>query len=179
MSFYDHKVKKRNGEELDLAELGGKVVLVVNTATGCGFTPQYEGIEKLYEKYHEQGFEVLDLPCNQFGHQAPGTDEEIHEFCTGRYQTQFEQMSKVEVNGENEHPLYTFLKEQQPDEEIIGFKNKAAMKAVKAISSTCKKPSDIKWNFTKFLVDRSGNVVKRYDPTFVPGDMDADIAALM
>ncbi len=179
MSFYDHKVMKRNGEELDLSELGGKVVLVVNTATGCGFTPQYEGIEKLYEKYHEQGFEVLDLPCNQFGHQAPGTDEEIHEFCTGRYQTQFEQMSKVEVNGENEHPLYTFLKEQQPDEEIIGFKNKAAMKAVKAISSTCKKPSDIKWNFTKFLVDRNGNVVKRYDPTFVPGDMEADIAALM
>ena len=179
MSFYDHKVMKRNGEELDLSDLGGKVVLVVNTATGCGFTPQYEGIEKLYEKYHEKGFEVLDLPCNQFGHQAPGTDEEIHEFCTGRYQTQFEQMSKVEVNGDNEHPLYTFLKEQQPDEEIIGFKNKAAMKAVKAISSTCKKPSDIKWNFTKFLVDRNGNVVKRYDPTFVPGDMEADIVALM
>ncbi len=179
MSFYDHKVKKRNGEELDLSDLRGKVVIVVNTATGCGFTPQYEGLEMLYEKYHDSGLEVLDIPCNQFGHQAPGTDDEIHEFCTGRYQTQFEQMSKAEVNGENEHPLYTFLKEQQPEEKIIGFKNKTAMAAVKAMSSTCKKPSDIKWNFTKFLVDREGNVVKRYDPTFVPGNMEEDIKALI
>ena len=179
MSAYDFKVKTRKGEELDLASLKGKVSLVVNTATGCGFTPQYEGIEKLYEKYHDKGFEVLDFPCNQFGHQAPGTDDEIHEFCTGKYQTQFDQMMKIDVNGENELPLYTYLKEQQPDEEIVGIKNKAAMKAVQAISTTCKKPNDIKWNFTKFLVDKDGNDVKRYDPTFKPEDMDADIAALM
>ncbi len=179
MGFYDNKVKTRAGGELDLAELKGKVVLVVNTATGCGFTPQYEGIEKLYEKYHEQGFEVLDFPCNQFGHQAPGSDEEIHEFCTGRYQTQFEQMSKIDVNGETEHPLYTFLKEQQPDEEVVGLKNKAAMNMIKPLSTTCKKPGDIKWNFTKFLVDREGNVVKRHDPTFKPEDMDAEIAELI
>ena len=179
MGFYDNKAKTRAGAEFDLAELKGKVVLVVNTATGCGFTPQYEGIERLYEKYRDRGFEVLDFPCNQFGHQAPGTDEEIREFCTGRYQTQFEQMSKIDVNGENEHPLYTFLKEQQPDEEIVGLKNKAAMNMIKPLSTTCKKPGDIKWNFTKFLVDRNGSVVKRFDPTFRPEDMDADIAKLI
>ncbi len=179
MTIYDHKVKTRSGSEFDLQELRGKVFIIVNTATGCGFTPQYEGLEKLYEKYHDKGFEVLDFPCNQFGHQAPGTDDEIHEFCTGRYKTQFEQLSKIDVNGETEHPLYTFIKEKQPDEEIVGLKNKAAMKTVAAISTTCKKPGDIKWNFTKFLVDREGNVVKRYDPTFKPDDMDADIAALI
>ncbi len=179
MAFYDQKVKTRAGEEFDLAQLKGKTVLVVNTATGCGFTPQYEGIEKLYEKYHDQGFEVLDFPCNQFGHQAPGTDDEIHEFCTGKYQTKFDQMAKIDVNGENELPLYTFLKQEQPDEEVKGMKNKAAMAAIKKLSTTCKKPGDIKWNFTKFLVDKEGNVVKRYDPTFVPGDMDADIAAII
>lgn len=178
-TVYDFTVKDMQGNDVALSTYAGKVLLIVNTATGCGFTPQYKGLEELYEKYHDKGFEVLDLPCDQFGHQAPGTDDEIHEFCTGRYKTQFEQMSKIEVNGENEIPLYTFLKEQQPDEEIIGFKNKTAMKAVKAMSTTCKKPSDIKWNFTKFLVDKEGNVVKRYDPTFKPEDMDADIAALM
>ena len=179
MTFYDFTIAKRGGGEFSSAELKGKVVLVVNTATGCGFTPQYEGIEKLWEKYNEQGFEVLDFPCDQFGHQAPGSDDEIHEFCTGRYKTQFEQMSKIEVNGENEHPIYTFLKEKQPDEEIKGLKNKAAMNMIKPLSTTCKKPGDIKWNFTKFLVDRDGNVVKRWDPTFKPEDMDADIAALI
>ncbi|MBQ3841670.1 MAG: glutathione peroxidase [Ruminiclostridium sp.] len=179
MSVYDFTVKTRKGGELDLQTLKGKVFLVVNTATGCGFTPQYEGIEKLYEKYRDNGFEVLDFPCNQFGKQAPGSDEEIHEFCTARYQTQFEQMSKIDVNGENELPLYTYLKEKMPDEEIVGLKNKAAMNMIKPLSTTCKKPGDIKWNFTKFLVDRNGNVVKRYDPTFKPEDMDADIAALM
>ena len=179
MAFYDYKIKTRKNEELDLAEMKGKVVLVVNTATGCGFTPQYEGIEKLYEKYHDKGFEVLDFPCNQFGKQAPGSDEEIHEFCTARYQTQFEQMSKIDVNGENELPLYTFLKEQQPDEEIKCLKNKAAMNMIKPLSTTCVKPNDIKWNFTKFLVDRNGNVVKRYDPTFKPEDMEEDIAKLI
>lgn len=179
MSVYDFTVKTRKGGELDLQTLKGKVFLVVNTATGCGFTPQYEGIEKLYEKYRDNGFEVLDFPCNQFGKQAPGSDEEIHEFCTARYQTQFEQMSKIDVNGENELPLYTYLKEKMPDEEIVGLKNKAAMNMIKPLSTTCKKPGDIKWNFTKFLVDRNGNIVKRYDPTFKPEDMEADIAALM
>lgn len=179
MSFYDYKVKKRKEGELDLHDLSGKIVLVVNTATGCGFTPQYEGLEKLYEKYHEQGFEILDFPCNQFGHQAPGDDSEIHEFCTAKYKTQFDQLAKIEVNGENEEPLYTFLKKALPTEEIKGLKNKAAMKMIAKISTTAKEPSDIKWNFTKFLIDRKGNPVKRYDPTFIPGDMEEDIIKLL
>ncbi len=179
MSIYDYTVKARKGATLDLNEMKGKILLIVNTATGCGFTPQYEGIEKLYEKYNEKGFEVLDFPCNQFGHQAPGDEGEIHEFCTAKYQTKFDQLAKIEVNGENEEPLYTFLKEQIAEDEINGLKNKMAMGAIKAISTTCKKPSDIKWNFTKFLVDREGNVVKRYSPTFKPEDIEKDIEELL
>lgn len=122
MSIYDYTVKARKGETLDMADLKGKVVLIVNTATGCGFTPQYEGLEKLYDKYHDQGLEILDFPCNQFGHQAPGDEEEIHEFCTMKYQTTFDQLAKINVNGDEEEPLYTYLKEQQPDEEVKGLK---------------------------------------------------------
>ena len=179
MSIYDYTVKARKGATLNLADLKGKVLLIVNTATGCGFTPQYEGLEKLYEKYHDQGFEVLDFPCNQFGHQAPGDEGEIHEFCTAKYQTQFDQLAKIDVNGEGEEPLYTFLKQAQPDEKVEGLKNKAAMAMIAKISNTCKKPGDIKWNFTKFLVDREGNVVKRYNPTSAPAEFEADIAALI
>ena len=179
MSIYDYTVKARKGATLNMADMKGKVLLIVNTATGCGFTPQYAAIEALYEKYHDQGFEVLDFPCNQFGHQAPGDESEIHEFCTAKYKTQFDQLAKIEVNGEGEEPLYTFLKQAQPEEKVEGIKNKAAMAMIAKISTTCKKPGDIKWNFTKFLVDREGNVVKRYAPTSDPADFDADIAALI
>ena len=179
MSIYDYTVRARKGATLNMADMKGKVLLIVNTATGCGFTPQYEAIERLYEKYHDHGFEVLDFPCNQFGHQAPGDEGEIHEFCTAKYQTRFDQLAKIEVNGENEEPLYTFLKQAQPDEKIEGIKNKAAMAMIAKISTTCKKPGDIKWNFTKFLVDREGNVVKRFAPTSDPASFDADIAALI
>lgn len=179
MSIYELKVKKRNGEELNLSDLKGKVLLVVNTATGCGFTPQYEGLETLFEKYHNKGLEILDFPCDQFGHQAPGSNDEIHEFCTGKYKTQFDQFAKIEVNGENESELYTYLKKEQPLEEPVGLKNKMAMKAVKKISSTCKNNGDIVWNFTKFLVDKNGNVVKRFDPTFKPMDIEKDILELL
>ncbi len=179
MSIYDFKVQKRKDGELDLAELKGKVLLIVNTATGCGFTPQYEGLEKLYEKYHEQGFEVLDFPCNQFANQAPGDDEEIHEFCTLRYKTQFDQLKKIDVNGENESPLYTYLKEQAPEEEVDGFKNKATMKMVAALSKTTKKTGDIRWNFTKFLVDREGRIVKRYAPVYDADVIEADLIKLL
>ncbi len=165
MSIYDYTVKARKGATLNLADLKGKVLLIVNTATGCGFT--------------DQGFEVLDFPCNQFGHQAPGDESEIHEFCTAKYKTQFDQLAKIDVNGEGEEPLYTFLKEAQPDEKVEGMKNKAAMAMIAKISTTCKKPNDIKWNFTKFLVDREGNVVKRYNPTSDPASFEADIAALI
>ena len=179
MSIYDLKVKTRSGDELVLSSFKGKVLLIVNTATGCGFTPQYEGIEKLYEKYHDEGLEVLDFPCDQFGHQAPGSNDEIHEFCTAKYKTQFDQLAKIEVNGENESELYTLLKKEQPKEEVKGLKNKMAMKAISKISSTCKKEGDIVWNFTKFLVDREGNVVKRYDPTFDPKEIENDLKELL
>ncbi len=179
MNIYDLKVRKRDGEELDLSTLKGKVALVVNTATGCGFTPQYEAIEKLYEKYHDQGLEILDFPCNQFGHQAPGDNDEIHQFCIAKYNTQFDQLAKIEVNGENESPVYAILKEQQPKEEIKGLKNKMAMKAIQKISTTCKKDRDIVWNFTKFLVNKEGNAIKRYDPTFNPSDIENDIKELL
>ena len=179
MSIYDYTVKARKGAVCSLADLKGKVLLIVNTATGCGFTPQYKGLEELYKKYHEQGFEILDFPCNQFGHQAPGDEDEIHEFCTAKYKTSFDQLAKIDVNGDTEEPLYTYLKSQQPEEEIHGLKNKASMKAIEKLSKTCKKPEDIKWNFTKFLVDREGNVVKRFDPTSEPLSFEADIAALI
>ena len=179
MSIYDFTVKARKGATLDMQTMKDKVLLIVNTATGCGFTPQYEALEALYEKYHDQGFEVLDFPCNQFGHQAPGDEGEIHEFCTAKYATKFDQLAKIEVNGEGEEPLFTYLKQAQPSEEITGMKNKAAMAMIAKISTTCKKPEDIKWNFTKFLVDRSGNVVKRFPPTSDPKEFEADIAALI
>lgn len=162
-----------------MEDLRGKVLLIVNTATGCGFTPQYKALEALYEKYHDRGFEILDFPCNQFGHQAPGEEGEIHEFCTAKYKTQFDQLAKIEVNGENEEPLFAFLKAQAPDEEVKGIKNKIIMKQIAKISKTYQKPSDIKWNFTKFLVDRNGDVVKRYDPTSDPADFDQEIAKLI
>lgn len=179
MNIYDLKVKTRKGDNFDLSSLKGKVSLVVNTATGCGFTPQYEALEKLYEKYHDKGLEILDFPCDQFGHQAPGTDDEIHEFCTAKYQTQFDQFAKIDVNGDNESQVFTILKEQQPTEEVKGLKNKMAIKAIKKISTTCTKKNDIVWNFTKFLVNKDGNAVKRYDPTFNPSEIENDLLKLL
>lgn len=179
MKLYDLKVKTRSLEDYDLSELKGKVVIVVNTATGCGFTPQYEALEYLYEKYNEKGLEILDFPCNQFGHQAPGDDNEIHEFCTAKYQTKFDQLKKIDVNGENEEPVFKLLKEANLEEKIEGMKNKLAMKGVMKISATCKNKNDIKWNFTKFLIDKEGNIVGRYSPTFDPRHMEDDILKLL
>ena len=179
MSIYSYAVKNRSGEEVSLNEFKGKVLIIVNTATGCGFTPQYEGLEKLYKKYHDSGLEILDFPCNQFGNQAPGSDDEIHEFCSLKYNTSFDQFSKIEVNGENEEPLYTYLKNAIADDIIDGVKNKMAMKAVEKISKTTKNKNDIKWNFTKFLVNRDGNVVGRYSPTYKPEDMEDKIKELI
>ena len=179
MSIYDLKVKNRNDEDVSLSDFKGKVLIIVNTATGCGFTPQYEGLEKLYDEYHDKGLEILDFPCNQFGNQAPGTDDEIHEFCALKYNTSFDQFTKIEVNGENESPLYTFLKSNIGEDIITGMKNKMAMKAIEKISTSCKNKNDIKWNFTKFLVDREGNVVGRYSPTYKPEDMEEKIKELI
>lgn len=179
MSIYDYTVKNRKGENVSISEFKGKVLLIVNTATGCGFTPQYEGLEKLYKAYHNKGLEILDFPCNQFGNQAPGSDDEIHEFCTLKYNTTFDQFAKVDVNGENEIPLYTYIKNEIPEETVEGIKNKMAMKAIEKISSTTKKPGDIKWNFTKFLVNREGNVVARFVPTDTPDKIEKKIKELL
>ena len=179
MSIYDYKVRNRNNEEVSMNDFKGKVLIIVNTATGCGFTPQYEGLEKLYKEYHDKGLEILDFPCNQFGNQAPGTDDEIHEFCALKYNTTFDQFTKADVNGENEIPLYTYLKKQIKEDKIDGLKNKMAMKAVEKMSKTYVEKKDIKWNFTKFLVDREGNVVGRYSPTYNPEDMEAKIKELI
>ena len=166
MSLYDYSVKDRSGNEVSLDQYKDKVVLVVNTATGCGFTPQYKELEEMYEKYHDQGLEILDIPCNQFAGQTPGTDEEIHEFCTLRYNTQFPQMKKSEVNGENELPLYTWLKSQKGFADFGHGPMALAMSAMlKKIDKAYKNNPAITWNFTKFLAGRDGEVVERFEPT--------------
>ena len=171
-SIYDYSVKTPAGEDISLKDYEGKVMVIVNTATGCGFTPQYKDLEDMYEKYHDKGLEIIDIPCNQFAGQTPGTDEEIHEFCTLKYNTQFPQMKKSEVNGENQLPLYTYLKSQKGFEGFgKGVKAIAIGAMLKKIDKDYKNNPDIKWNFTKFVVDRAGNVVARFEPT-------ADMAAL-
>ena len=179
MNIYDITVKTRVDKDFKLSTLKGKVLLIVNTATGCGFTPQYEAIENLYKKYHDKGLEVLDFPCNQFGHQAPGSDDQIHEFCTAKYNTTFDQFKKIDVNGENESDVFKFLKESNLEDEIHGLKNKLAMKGVEKLSSTCKNKYDIKWNFTKFLVDQEGNVVRRLSPIEDPMKLENTIKELL
>ena len=180
MSFYDYTVKDRTGADFSLEAFRGKVVLVVNTATGCGFTPQYKPLEEMYEKYHERGLEILDIPCNQFAGQTPGTDEEIHEFCTLHYNTRFPQMKKSDVNGENELPLYTFLKSQKGFEGFGKGPMALAMSAMlKKIDKDYKNNPAIKWNFTKFLVDREGSVVARFEPTHDMKKVDEAVAALL
>ena len=157
MNIYDFKAKDYKGNEVSLSEYKDKVLLIVNTATKCGFTPQYTELEELYGKYKEQGFVILDFPCNQFFRQAPGSDEEIHSACVLRFNIAFPQFAKIEVNGDKEHPLYTFLKENCP----------------------VSKGKKIKWNFTKFLVDREGNIVNRFEPNKKPKDFEQDIQKLL
>lgn len=179
MSIYDYTVKDRSGKDVSMESFKGKVLLIVNTATGCGFTPQYEGLEKLYETYHDQGFEILDFPCNQFGNQAPGSDEEIHEFCTFKYKTQFDQFAKVDVNGENESELWKYLKSQKGFKGFDGLKGKVLIPVAKAMDPDYKNNSNIKWNFTKFLVDREGNVVERFESTVTPEKIEAKVKELL
>ena len=178
MSIYDYSEKDRKGNDVSLDRFKGKVLLIVNTATGCGFTPQYKGLEELYQKYHDQGLEILDFPCDQFGHQAPGSDDEIHEFCTAKYKTSFDQFKKIEVNGENETELFKYLKAEQG---FKGFdlKGKILIPIVKKMDPDYANNSDIKWNFTKFLVDREGNVVERFESTIDPKKIDEKIANII
>ena len=166
MNINDFTITTRKGEALNLADYKGKVIMIVNTATGCGFTPQYAPIEQLYRDYHDKGLEILDIPCNQFGGQAPGSDDEIHEFCQLHYNTTFPQMKKSLVNGEGELPLYTFLKSEKGFAGFDENKLTAILDGMlsKADPDYAKKPS-IKWNFTKFIVDREGIVRARFEPT--------------
>jgi len=177
-SIYDFKVMDDVGQEIPLSDYKGKVLLIVNTATRCGFTPQYKELEALFEKYNEAGLEILDFPCNQFGQQAPGTIQEIHEFCTANFDIKFLQFDKIEVNGANEHPLYTWLKAQKT---FSGFdttdeRGKMMDNMLRRRDAEYDKKSDIKWNFTKFLVSRDGKVLKRFEPTDKMDDVEADIA---
>ena len=165
MSIYDYTLKAGDGSEVALSQFKGKVMLIVNTATGCGFTPHYKPIEAMYEDLHDKGLEVIDIPCNQFAGQTPGTDEEIHEFCTLKYNTQFPQMKKSDVNGENALPLYTYLKSQKGFEGFHGAMAIPMNAMLRKIDKDFKNNPDIKWNFTKFVVDREGNVVARFEPT--------------
>ena len=166
MSIYDYSVPTPKNGEISLKDYEGKVMLIVNTATGCGFTPHYKDLEAMYEKFHDKGLEIIDIPCNQFAGQTPGTDEEIHQFCQLKYNTQFPQMKKSEVNGENALPLYKYLKSQKGFEGF-GHGPMALMMGamLKKIDKDYKNNPEIKWNFTKFVVDRSGNVVARFEPT--------------
>ena len=165
-TVYDLKVKDMDGKEVSLSDYKGKVLLIVNTATKCGFTPQYEELQAMYDKFKDKGLVILDFPCNQFGGQAPGDIADIHEFCTSKYSTTFPQFDKVDVNGENESPLFAFLKSKQA---FKGFGNGEQAKfmdeMLKKQDPDYASKSDIKWNFTKFLVDSKGNVVARFEPT--------------
>ena len=176
-SIYDINVKNDVGQDVSLADYKGKVLLIVNTATRCGFTPQYKELEALYEKYHAEGLEILDFPCNQFGEQAPGTIQEIHQFCTANFDIQFPQFDKIDVNGANESPLFTYLKSQKGfgGFDLNDQRGKFMDEMLRKQDAGYDKKSDIKWNFTKFLVSRDGRVVKRYEPTDKISDIEADI----
>ena len=158
MNLYDFKVTKINGEETSLSEYRGKVLLIVNTASKCGFTPQYEGLEALYQQYKDDGLMILGFPCNQFSEQEPGTNDEIANFCRVNYGVSFDMFAKIDVNGDNAHPLYKYLKR-----EASGFLGSES----------------IKWNFTKFLVDRNGKVIDRYASTTKPESLKKDIETLL
>ncbi|MGP1505021.1 MAG: glutathione peroxidase [Eggerthia catenaformis] len=180
MNFYDYNVINAAGEPVSMSDFKNKVVMVVNTATGCGFTPQYKDIESMYEKYHDQGLEIIDIPCNQFAGQTPGSDKEIHDFCTLNYHTQFPQMKKSDVNGDNSLELYEYLKNQQSFKGFgKGVKALAMSAMLKKIDKDYKNNSDIKWNFTKFIVDREGNVVARFEPTAKMSEVESFILSLL
>ncbi len=177
--IYDFKALTNKGAELDFAQFQGKVLLIVNTASKCGFTPQYDGLEALYQKYKDRGLAIIGFPCDQFAHQEPGSDEEIAEFCRINHGVTFQLMKKVDVNGPEETPVYTYLKEAAPTEEYKGLKAKATHTLLKGISKSAQKDSDILWNFTKFLINRDGSVVKRFAPTAEPASFEKDIEEML
>ena len=165
MNVYDFTVKAQDGTDVALSDYQGKVLLVVNTATGCGFTPQYKDLQEIYDELAEQGLEILDFPCNQFADQAPGDDEEIHTFCTGRFGITFPQFSKIDVLGENAIPLYKWISENTKFQGFDGAAKLALGPIAKKMDKDYKNNGNIKWNFTKILVDRNGEIVARFEPT--------------
>ena len=179
-TVYDFSLKDKQGNEVSLEQYKGKVLLIVNTATGCGFTPQYEDLEAMYHRLQSKGLEILDIPCNQFGHQAPGSDEEIKEFCTVKFGADFPQFKKSDVNGANELPLYTWLKSEKPclggyDEKLAAVMEKLYNEA----NPEPRKKDDIQWNFTKFLINRDGQVIARFEPVVDMKEVEKQVEAAL
>ena len=179
MNAYDFTVKTRKGQDVALSDFRGKVLLIVNTATGCGFTPQYKELQEIYDADHDKGLEILDFPCNQFGNQAPGDNEEIHTFCTGRFGITFPQYGKIDVNGENAIPLYQWLTSSTKFEGFHGPMALLMNGVVKKMDKDFKNNGNIKWNFTKFLIDREGNIVGRFEPTASMEDVKKAVEAIL
>jgi glutathione peroxidase len=180
MSIYDFTIKAQDGSNVSMSEYKGKVLVIVNTATGCGFTPQYDPLQDLYEEHQKDGLEILDFPCNQFANQAPGTDEEIHSFCTGRFGITFPQFSKIDVNGENADPLFKYLTENTSFAGFgKGMKAKMMNMVAKKMDKDFKNNGNVKWNFTKFVIDREGNIVARFEPTDSMDELKAKVESLL
>ena len=178
-TIYDFKALNNKGAEVDFRQYEGQVLMIVNTASKCGFTPQYDGLEALYQKYKDQGLVIIGFPCDQFAHQEPGSDEEIAEFCRLNHGVTFPLMKKIDVNGENAHPIYNYLKSVAPTEEYKGLKAKATHTMLKGLSKSAKNDNDILWNFTKFLISRDGVTVKRFPPTAEPADFENDVKEML
>ena len=177
--IFDFKALNNRGEEVDFSQYEGQVLMIVNTASKCGFTPQYDGLEALYQKYKDQGLVIIGFPCDQFAHQEPGSDEEIAEFCRLNHGVTFPLMKKIDVNGENAHPIYKYLKSVAPTEEYKGIKAKATHTMLKGLSKSAKEDNDILWNFTKFLISSDGTTVKRFPPTTEPADFENDVKEML
>ena len=177
--IYDFKALTSRGKELDFKEFEGKVLLIINTASKCGFTPQFAGLEELNQKYKDKGLVVIGFPCNQFASQDPGSDSEIEGFCQLNYGVTFQIMKKIDVNGANANLIFEYLKSQAPTEEYKGLKAKAAKALFKTISKSVEKKNDIKWNFTKFLISKDGETIKRYAPTTEPKDFEKDVESML
>ena len=177
--IYEFKALTSKGKELDFAQFQGKVLLIVNTASKCGFTPQFAGLEELNQKYKDKGLVIIGFPCNQFKEQDPGSDSEIEEFCQLNYGVSFQIMKKTDVNGPDAHPIFEYLKAQAPTEEYHGLKAKATHTLLKTLSKSVEKDSDILWNFTKFLISKDGSTIKRFAPTTEPKDFEQDIEEML
>ncbi|MCR5198003.1 MAG: glutathione peroxidase [Prevotella sp.] len=177
--IYDFKALTSKGKEIDFSEYQGKVLLIVNTASKCGFTPQFAGLEEMNQKYKDKGLVIIGFPCNQFKEQDPGSDAQIEEFCQLNYGVTFQIMKKTDVNGPDASPIFEYLKTQAPTEDYNGLKAKATHALLKKISNSVEKESDILWNFTKFLISKDGETIKRFAPTTDPKDFEKDVEAML